>query len=96
VQGVISMVAMRHRKFNSRDSFCDNVDMYYYYNKEALYAVSRGFHAFLTTKRIGDGFWNLNMQIEGKEEIKEMLIPAGSEVYYDATGLVVSNKMMLL
>jgi hypothetical protein len=70
--------------------------MYYYYNKEALYTVSRGFHAFLSTKRIEAGYWDLNVQMEGKWEIKEMLIPKGSEVYYDATGLVVSNQMILL
>lgn len=52
------------------------------------YYITYGFHACLTRKRCN--------QLKYNSIIKEFLIPKGSKVFYDATGLIVSNQMMLL
>ena len=50
-----------------------------------LIAVIEGFHSAETSRRLRDGY----------DTIK-CLIPAGSEVFYDKTGLIVSNQIMVL
>ena len=47
--------------------------------------ISCGFHACLTKERVTDKDYI----------IREFIIPKGSEVYYDATGLIVSNQIIL-
>ena len=51
---------------------------------EFITSISKGFHAALTKKRLK----NLHC--------RKFLIPKGSKVFKDSTGLIVSNKMMLL
>ena len=50
-----------------------------------LKAIGRGFHAFMDIDRADDS-----------EPIRQFLIPAGSLVYKDKTGLIVSNQIMML
>lgn len=57
-----------------------------------LKSVSQGFHAFLTPDRI-DNRDNSNLM---KCHTVRCVIPSGSLVYYDKTGLIVSNKMKLI
>jgi len=52
-----------------------------------LIRIGGGFHAFCSEERIPDISY---------KTIKRFLIPKGSLVYYDETGLIVSNQMMLL
>lgn len=52
-----------------------------------LTVVSQGFHAVVDP--------NYNCNLSGYN-IRKFLIPAGSTIYKDATGLIVSNKMMML
>ena len=56
--------------------------------------IGKGFHACMTKERAESVtpkiFTNENY------EICEFLIPKGSEVYYDCTGLIVANQMMML
>ena len=61
-------------------------DHYNTTSKYKLTCISDGFHAALNEQRLKNSPY----------DIMEFLIPKGSEVYYDATGLVVSNQMMLL
>lgn len=50
-----------------------------------LIAVVEGFHSAATEDRLG-----------GEYNIRRCLIPAGSEVFYDETGLIVSNQIIVL
>lgn len=58
--------------------------------KPSVISISKGFHAALNKKRLQNNF------SYGHEEILPFLVPAGSLVYYDDTGLIVSNQMMML
>jgi hypothetical protein len=51
-----------------------------------LYSITTGFHAAMTKVRAGDYGYTCY----------KALIPAGSEVFFDETGLIVSNQMMIL
>ena len=50
--------------------------------------ISEGFHACLTKERVNENF--------DKYPCREFIIPKGSEVFYDKTGLIVSNQMKRL
>lgn len=50
-----------------------------------LIAVVEGFHSAATEDRLGR-----------RTNIRRCLIPAGSEVFYDETGLIVSNQIIVL
>ncbi|MCK9574753.1 MAG: hypothetical protein WC979_03145 [Candidatus Pacearchaeota archaeon] len=55
-----------------------------------LIALGKGFHSFANRKRAAGEIWRTNY------ELFECLIPAGSEIFYDETGLCVSNKIKIL
>lgn len=62
------------------------------YEKErtkVLYTISEGFHAATTARRL------TNFCINDNFTIKRFIIPKGSTIYRDCTGLIVSNKMMM-
>jgi hypothetical protein len=67
-------------------SSLDYITNNYYFNKNKVLSISIGLHAYCDKERPSHLFGKL----------KEFLIPKGSEVYYDATGLIVSNQMMML
>lgn len=54
-----------------------------------LIVINEGFHSFISTLRTIGTLW-----VDRK--LVRCLIPAGSEVFFDETGLVVSNKLMIL
>lgn len=59
------------------------------YTGPDLISIAAGYHSFTTLKRAND-CWRASDQI-----IVECTIPAGSEIYYDETGLAVSNKIII-
>ncbi len=74
---------------NGNDWFyADGIALNKYEGMSQTYYITFGFHACLTRKRC------INLNYTGN--IKEFLIPKGSQVFYDATGLIVSNQMMML
>ena len=56
-----------------------------YINPRPLTEISLGFHAYTTIKRA---------KSDSALTISEFMIPAGSEVFYDKTGMIVSNNIM--
>jgi hypothetical protein len=67
-------------------TFSDTLTIREYDRKGKFFCFSRGFHFSKTKKR-------LNLWREEKFRFK---IPAGAEVYYDKTGLGITNKIMLI
>ena len=75
---------------NTKDRFYTDEGTQKIYEKlSQCVSISEGFHAALTPDRPICIEWDY-------VEVKEFLIPAGSEVFYNATGLIVSNQMMML
>ena len=71
--------------------YADHITNGIYNGLSNCYAISVGLHACTTkerAKRLADCY-DTNI-------IEEFLIPKGSEVFYDVTGLIVSNQMMML
>lgn len=66
-------------------------DYYEECDKVTLIQIAQGFHAFTDEEVVDAEISGLNRRVKAK-----CLIPAGSEVFEDATGLIVSNQMMLL
>ncbi len=67
---------------------------YVYYNcmdKVDLVQIAEGFHAITSEDVADESMCDLTRRIKVK-----CLIPAGAEVFEDATGLIVSNQMMLI
>ena len=60
------------------------------YNENKTISIRRGFHFCFTKKRCSS-----MMRWGNKMEVK-FLIPAGSEIYKDKTGLGVTNQIMML
>ena len=54
--------------------------------------ISVGFHASLTRKRLL-GVYNDETDFNKKLHLQKFIIPAGSEVFTDRSGLIVSNQM---
>lgn len=82
-------------EYNSAERFDREVDNKYCKgnfgsnNYEIITEVGRGFHATKTRKRLMECGYSW-------ESIMKFLIPKGSEVFTDITGLIVSNQMMML
>lgn len=66
-------------------------DCYASIDRSTLVEVSKGFHAFADEARLDAESWSSDR----RQKVK-CLIPKGSEVFEDLTGLIVSNQMMLL
>ena len=73
--------------------YCDSKAMDVYWRLSGCIEIDRGFHACCTKERARK---LLAMFGFTEESVCEFLIPKGSEVYYDCTGLVVANQMMML
>lgn len=72
---------------NNPNNYFDGIaHLFYVKDKRKLTEVSNGFHAVLTKKRLTQPCYS---------RVK-FLIPKGSLIFKDATGLIVSNQMMLL
>jgi len=71
-------------------SFNDNEAIDKYYRLSNTICIAQGFHASLTKNRIIDFSDNY------EDIIFKVKIPAGSKVYYDCTGLIVSDTMILI
>jgi len=54
---------------------------------EGLVSISEGYHSFQSLERLYATFWRGLVSAQ-------FTIPAGSEIYYDATGLIVSNQII--
>lgn len=57
--------------------------------------VGQGFHAYETEARARLGIEDLEEQRGGSFEMRTAIIPAGSLVYRDNTGLIVSNQIII-
>ena len=78
-----------------RFQFCDDKTMDKYYKLSGCIEIDKGFHACCTKER-AEGLSADPRYSCIKEEVYAFLIPKGSEVYYDCTGLIVANQMMML
>lgn len=84
------------------DKTCfDNIDQNYLENEYGRYwqnfvggkikSIGRGYHGALKRKRLYSGEKYLNYG----RIIRKVIIPKGSKYYLDATGLIVSNQIIL-
>ena len=82
------------QKGNGKDMcFADGKSKDKYFSLSQCTEISEGFHACVTMERAEELKIGVSWIIC---TINEFLIPKGSEVYYDCTGLVVANQMMML
>lgn len=84
-------MATRHIKGQLNKKYQHIVEEHARNFKMAFHAVTvirDGFHAALTKKRL--------YEIPGGCVLRQFLIPKGSAVYTDGSGLIVANQMMLL
>lgn len=76
---------------NIPDSYADQIviENYPYWRSEELTHVHSGFHSALTIDRISNFCgWENTVRVK-------CIIPKGSLIYKDKTGLIVSNKIIL-
>ena len=76
----------KRREYN----FNDTEAMNKYYHLSNTICIAQGFHASLTKYRI------IDFSADERAEVFKVKIPAGSKVYYDCTGLIVSDTMILI
>jgi hypothetical protein len=70
--------------------FADCISQNKYAGTFNLTVISTGLHAYTTKKRN-----TYNLDRVGRK-LHKMLIPAGSKIFKDSTGLIVSNQMILI
>lgn len=92
---IINTSELNKQKFENYlfNPYCDYIDSDYYEDcdKINLFVIVKGFHAFKTPER------GINwIKSCDNKNMYECIIPKGSLYYEDATGLIVSNQMMLL
>lgn len=92
VMGVTKNVTFNTYFANPDFWFADSIAVDYYNEfGGTVTVISEGFHAYMAPERA-----NLNDWFEGdKLIILCFTIPAGAKVFRDATGLIVSDKMIL-
>jgi len=71
-------------------NYSDNKTFDKYYHLSNTIGIAQGFHASLIEERFFIYFYDKNYRIY------KVKIPAGSKVYYDCTGLIVSDTMILI
>lgn len=87
----ITMEEMSRGRFMSSDSCWADwkaTERYIFEFDNILNVVSEGFHSFLTLERLF--IWVM------PNKVYKCLIPAGSEIITDDTGLIVSNQIIIL
>ena len=93
-------LSMEKRTVMPRDCFDDYVTIKYDVfgsfdiTKKEYTVVSVGFHSALTYYRLYKMY--ANEQRDRIYPIRRFLIPRGSQVFYNATGLIVSNQIIML
>lgn len=85
-------------------SFADNESQNFYNKRDLsmqkmleihdLKAFGKGFHSVTTEKRALN-YKNQIYTIDPKYNVFSCIIPKGSEIYRDATGLIISNKLII-
>jgi len=80
-----TFVKKRH-EYSFNDS--EAMDIYCYLSNTIC--IAQGFHASLKKYRI------IDFSADERDEVFKVKIPAGSKVYYDCTGLIVSDTMILI
>jgi len=88
---------LKRAKLNWKNSICpdsraffDNRSYDAYRDTTEFIIVSTGLHAFCTKNR------NPFCMEFNNYKLHKMLIPAGSKIFKDKTGLIVSNQMILI
>jgi len=71
-------------------SFNDGEAVDKYCHLSNTICIAQGFHASLTKNRI------IDFSADERDGVYKVKIPAGSKVYYDCTGLIVSDTMILI
>lgn len=80
--------------FGEKYSFVDKAAVEGYLGfRGRLTVIHEGFHAYTTRKRINHEHWK--QSIENYSDVLCFTIPAEAKVFRDATGLIVSDKMIL-
>lgn len=76
------------KEYKGDYTFADSRCMKVYDHKGIFTCISIGFHSAKTRSRVTN--------LYSFTEIHRFRIPAGAKVFYDSTGLIVSNKIMLV
>lgn len=88
-----TMGVVKEEKFPGKVVFADATASSYYEGFDKVTVVTRGFHAYTNLRRVKSARNRYGSHIG--LVILRFTIPVGAKVFRDATGLIVSDKMIL-